>query len=418
MHSSVPLQWRRHTGVNKMNKKISVADLAELLGPEPADISAPAERRHPFKEYTFEELTNAPKKVYLCGDDDRPVLLADSLWQTMGLLKSGKTFFCMELGFCIAFGLEFHGLPTNEGNVAYIIAEGGIGRNFERVQALCAKYEDQLRIKFGIPEDDDYIAAAMNSGKFNLIDSPVNLASPDPKKGLGIDVLLDQLAHRPYVAVFLDTWARMLWASGGHDSDHNTVGPAVQGCDRIRNALGCTVVMVAHVGVAKDAQSRAKGLSDPAGAIDGATHCSKVGDGPFAQYIFRATYQRHAVDGFKIVAQLRASGPNVALTSDNVANLVKLNKRESQMLDVLRGMERGASLADWQAAVEAAKITGRDGKPLKADALRKAFKRATKRLMTVDAIENDGGVVTVKSGPGDDGTVFGTAEEDFMEEDE
>src|SRR5712671_3074162 len=176
-----------------MNKRISDAELAELLGPEPAGSNAPAEPRHPFKEYTYEELTNAPKKVYLCGDDDRPVLLADALWQTMGRLKSGKTFFSMELGFCIAFGLEFHGLPIKEGNVAYIIAEGGIGRNFQRVLALCAKYEEKLRKKFRIPEGDGYIAAAMDSGKFNLIDSPVELASPDPKKGLGVDVLLDQL---------------------------------------------------------------------------------------------------------------------------------------------------------------------------------------------------------------------------------
>ena len=378
----------------------------------------PAERRHPFKEYTYEELTNAPKKVCLCGDDDRPVLLTEALWQTMGLLKSAKTYFCMELGFCIAFGLEFHGLPTKEGNVAYIIAEGGIGRNYQRVLALCAKYEDQLRNKFRIPKGGDYVAAAMNSGKFNLIDSPVDLASPDPNKGLGVDVLLDQLAHRPYVAVFLDTWARMLWASGGHDSDQNTVGPAVQGCDRIRKALGCTVVMVAHIGVAKDAQGRAKGLSDPAGAIDGATHCSKVGDGPLARFLFRATYQRHAVDGFTIQAQLRESGPNVALMSDNVPKLVKLNKRDSQMLDVLRGMEPGPSLAEWQAAVEAANVIGRDGNPLKADALRKAFKRATQRLMTADAIEIDGDMVTVKSGPGGEDMIFGTAEEDFLEEDE
>jgi hypothetical protein len=62
------------------------------------------------------------------------------------------------------------------------------------------------------------------------------------------------------------------------------------------------------------------------------------------------------------VAHLRACGPNVALKSDNVANLVKLKKRDSQMLD-MRGMESGASLADWQAAVEAAKVTGKDGKP-------------------------------------------------------
>jgi hypothetical protein len=210
----------------------------------------------------------------------------------------------------------------------------------------------------------------------------------------------------------------MLWASGGHDSDQNTVGPAVAGCDRIRRALGCTVVMVAHIGVSKDAQGRAKGLSDPAGAIDGATHCSKTGDGPLTRYAFRAMYQRHAVNGFTITAQLRASGPNVALMSDNVPNQVKLNKRDSQMLDVLRAMEKGASLAEWQAAVEAAKVPGRDGKPLTADALRKAFKRATQRLMTADAIEVDGEMVTVKSGPGGDDMMFGTAEEDFMDEDE
>src|SRR5450755_4602223 len=88
MRSSVPPQWRRHTGASEMDQSISDPELAELLGPEP--VKGPVERRHPFKEYTYEELINSPKKVYLCGDDGRPVLLADSLWQTMGRLKSGK----------------------------------------------------------------------------------------------------------------------------------------------------------------------------------------------------------------------------------------------------------------------------------------------------------------------------------------
>ena len=86
-------------------------------------------------------------------------------------------------GICIAFGLEFHELPTREGNVAYIIAEGGIGRNYQRVLALCAKYEDQLRNKFRIPKGGDYVAAAMNSGKFNLIDSPVDPAKSGSDEG-------------------------------------------------------------------------------------------------------------------------------------------------------------------------------------------------------------------------------------------
>jgi hypothetical protein len=118
------------------------------------------------------------------------------------------------------------------------------------------------------------------------------------------------------------------------------------------------------------------------------------------------------------VAQLRASGPNVALMSDNVANLVKLNKRDSQMLDILRGMARGASLADWQAAVEAEKIVKGRMAPAEADAVRKALKRATERLMKADAISIAGDMVTVKSGPGGDEIVFDTAEEDFLGEEE
>ena len=39
-------------------------------------------------------------------------------------------------------------------------------------------------------------------------------------------------------------------------------------------------------------------------------------------------------------------------------------------------------------------------------------------MATADAIDDDGGMVTVKSGAGGDDMIFGTAEEDFMEEDE
>ena len=79
------------------------------------------------------------------------------------------------------------------------------------------------------------------------------------------------------------------------------------------------------------------------------------------------------------------------------------------MLEVLRGMERGASLANSQAAVEAAKFTGGDDKPLTADASARHSSGSTERLMTADAIEVDGDMVTVKSGPGGDDMIFGTA---------
>ena len=75
--------------------------------------------------------------------------------------------------------------------------------------------------------------------------------------------------------------------------------------------------------------------------------------------------------------------------------------------------------AEWQAAIEAGKVfIGRDGKPLKTDALRKAIKRATGSLLAADVIDIDNEMVTIRSGPGGEEMSFGTAEEDFADEDE
>ncbi len=220
-----------------------IADLVEI-GFNEAEERERLKPRHKFKEWTYDELVDLPDTQWLVGDEERPVLIANGLWLNYGLFKGGKTYRSMELAFCVAFGLEFHGLPVIQGNVAYVIAEGGTKRHLKRLRALCEKY--------GLDP-----AEALNSGKFNLITTAVNLA-----EAKGVDELLKELRHHPYVAVWLDTWARMLSASGGHDSDPDTVGPAIRGCDRIREVLDCTVTIVAHVGWSPSAQERPKGLVD------------------------------------------------------------------------------------------------------------------------------------------------------------
>jgi hypothetical protein len=136
-----------------MSKISPEEDLSDLLGPEPEPennvIKLKRRSRRPFQEWTYAEIIAAPATSYLVGDDERPILLEDALWQTMGLLKSGKTFYTLEVAFCVAFGLDFEGCKTKEGNVGYVIAEGGIKRMFERVKALCAKYDVPLRAKLG-----------------------------------------------------------------------------------------------------------------------------------------------------------------------------------------------------------------------------------------------------------------------------
>jgi hypothetical protein len=116
-------------------------DLEDLLGPEPQPASViqlppraerPGKARRPFQPWTIDDIENMPDLQWLIGNDDSPVLLEGALWQTIGLLKSAKTFYTMEQAFSIAFGLPFHGLPAKQGQVVYILAEGGIKRNFKR----------------------------------------------------------------------------------------------------------------------------------------------------------------------------------------------------------------------------------------------------------------------------------------------
>jgi RecA-family ATPase len=235
-------------------------ELAELLGPDPvaATSSVIVDRRDRprFKPWTYDEYLTLPEIPWLIGDRDRPVLISKGLWVTFGLYKSGKTYWELEKAFSVAFGIEFHGLPVTQGRIAYVCAEGDVKRIFERLLALCAKHELDP-------------GAALNDGRFNLITSAVNLTVV---KGVdSVEELLKQLSASgdgTYIAVWLDTWAQMLAASGGHDSDADFVMPAVRGCVRIREALGCTVTIVAHVGVSEKAQDRPKGLSDLPGAVD------------------------------------------------------------------------------------------------------------------------------------------------------
>src|ERR1700686_2143180 len=121
-------------------------DLDDLLGPEPVadNVVRLRPKRRPFQPWTIADIESAADLGFLIGDEDRPILLEGSLWQVFGKKKSAKTFYCLELAFCIAFGLDFHGMPTKQGQVIYILAEGGMKRNFKRVRALFDKHKDAM----------------------------------------------------------------------------------------------------------------------------------------------------------------------------------------------------------------------------------------------------------------------------------
>ena len=330
------------------------AELDDLLGPEPVanvpmtmdDLRA----RPPLKPWTFAEYERIPATPWLIGDDARPVLIARGLWVTFGLYKSGKTYLSIEQAFCIAAGVPFNGLPTMQGRVAYVCAEGDAKRIIARVIALCNKHGK---------EPTEILAP----GALNLIMSPVNLIQLDG--AIGTDTLIRQLDDGlgDYQAIWFDTWAKMLAAFGGHDTDADSVMPAIAGCDRIRKALGCSVVIVAHVGLSEKAQDRPKGLSDLPGAVDGGTKCAKDGEGSGALFTFSAAMQRYAADEYEFTARMSGTGPeNTALrylTKQQAVNAA-LDPDQVRMVDILRGLVGntgdGIAVDEWRDAVIAADL--------------------------------------------------------------
>ena len=317
----------------------------------PADKLDLRGRRDPFLPWSPAEFKNMPPRKWAVGSKGKPLLIDKGLWANFGIFKSGKTYYSLEQGFCIAHGLPFLGHDTLQGNVAYLLAEGGVEFAYERLQALC--------IKHGMSEDN-----ALGSGRFNLITSPVNFTTKGVDIPNGIVRLRQRLELiRPSV-VYLDTWMRMLNASGGHDSDPQTVGAALNATDAIRADFDCAAVLCAHVG--HQEQWRMKGMIDLEGAIDGATICEKKGEGADAEFHFQSVFQRHALDGYEIVAGFKTFGPDAALVA-KAASAVNLSKLApdyrpvyERLLELFRetvpddGGIEGIAVAAWRDAVNPA----------------------------------------------------------------
>ena len=295
---------------NRATRINAAVDKAAKQEATPADKLDLRGRRDPFLPWSPAEFKNMPPRKWTVGAKDKPLLIDKGLWATFGVFKSAKTYYSLEQAFSIAHGLDFLGHPTIQGNVAYLLAEGGVESAYERLQALC--------IKHGISEDD-----ALGSGRFNLITSAVNFTTKSVDILNGIARLRQRLELIQPAVVYLDTWMRMLNASGGHDSDPQTVGAALNACDGIRADFDCAAVLCAHVG--HQEQWRMKGMIDLEGAIDGATICEKIGEGAEAEFHFKSVFQRHALDGFEIVAGFKTYGPDAALVAKS-ANAVKRDK--------------------------------------------------------------------------------------------
>jgi hypothetical protein len=373
-----------------MNKSATPEEIDLILGP-PTVPAIDLANRLPFAPWTSQEIAASADLGWLIGDDEHPTLLANALWCIFGLYKHGKTYYSFEQAFCVAFGIRFNDQPTAHGDICYVIAEGGMKRMYKRFVALYEKYKDDLQEKFPTAE------AAFDAGHFNMVSTAVNLVDFNAENG--VDKLMEQIdSTKNYLAIYLDTWALMLAASGGSDTDDKTVMPAVSGCKRIQNTFGCTVVIVQHVAYNLASQDRPKGLSDLPAACDGGMKCEKTLKSGEEVFSFISSFQRHSVNGYATHAKLVKYGPNLCLDFLDSEGVVKSKLKP----DVRKAFELiGDSeilAATWHALCDEAKLFEPKGSVKdKLAARRNAFSRAKSALVKAGLIAIADDVVRIKA---------------------
>jgi len=173
-----------------------------------------------FRLLTLDDLAKVPPPGQLIDD----LVLAESLSVIYGPSGVGKSFLAFDWGRSIASGRDWYGRATTKGPVLYIAAEG-IGGYVNRAIAWASA-------RNVIAHDG-----------FHLIGEAVNLLERSQ-----VDALLDTIRAgeaAPALVVF-DTLARCI--VGGDENSARDVGLAIDGADRIKRELGCTVLLIHHTG--------------------------------------------------------------------------------------------------------------------------------------------------------------------------
>lgn len=153
--------------------------------------------------------------------------------------SSYKTFLALDMAWAIAQGRDWCGIPTTQGNVVYVAGEGFHGLS-KRMQGLSDAY--------GPAE------------AFRTTEKPFMMTSPKRVERL-VKGVQDEMGDISLLIV--DTKSANM---EGSDSDAKTVNELVNNLRDLELKLGCTILVIDHVG--HGAKDRIRGASQQQGAAD------------------------------------------------------------------------------------------------------------------------------------------------------
>jgi hypothetical protein len=194
-----------------------------------------------IKFLTVDELLQQPPIEPLIED----VLVKDSLATLSSTFGKGKTFLAIDMVCSIATGEKWFGRKVAEGLVLYVAAEGS--RGFR--QRILARAGSRLHDRNNPMRR-----------RLRVLPHAVNFMIPAEFEALLEEVR--SMSERP-VLIVLDTLARSM--VGGEENSARDMGIFVDGCERLREATGATVLVIHHFG--KNGEGE-RGSSALGGAAD------------------------------------------------------------------------------------------------------------------------------------------------------
>jgi hypothetical protein len=177
----------------------------------------------------------------------------------------GKSFFVMDMSYCIAAGIPWHGNKTIQGPVAYLALEGGSGIN-NRLYAIQQKYNCQN------------VPLAVRPAPLDMLNSEEDLQT------LSAIIQDIQEQYGPLAMIVVDTLSRAL--AGGDENSSTDLGAMVKVTDAVCAQSGAHVCMVHHSG--KDQSRGARGHSLLRASVSTEIELTKIDGVSFAT----ATKQR------------------------------------------------------------------------------------------------------------------------------
>jgi hypothetical protein len=323
----------------------------------------------------WRHLRDMPEPDYIIkGVIDRGTLV-----EVYGPHSSGKSFFVTDVGLHIVFGWGWRGRRVRQGGVLYVSAEGG-ARIKRRLQAFAKHHK-----------------VVLDTVPFGSVIAPTNLLSDE-----GINqIIVDARAVPDVAVIIIDTAARTM--PGGKE-DTEDMGRFISACETIRDATGCTVIIVHHTG--KDASRGSRGavrLPDAADtiiAINGKATVEKQRDGEIgAEFPFklRVVDLGEDADGDKVTSCVVEEGEPAAEKRTGKARLtgpqrIALEQLRNAIINDgvilpegrhVPANTRGVKKALWLEYCLNAGMLGDSEDPKKArEAGRKVFNRAVVDLKT------------------------------------